>query len=201
MGMVERLLDERHKASLLERQIAAYASSDMPTVDFDQPFMIPGFDRGIELVALENYLLTVGRKKMHATSAIGISVLNAASFYRKTNSANFVNMLGDVAASISDAFKMHNVMIAYAGAGNFICITDGNTMIDLDDLELQIQIAVDDFEAIYAMDNLPPPRIRIGKTTRGSFFGMMNPTSLIERAISQTLVEPPLKSTSWWVAA
>lgn len=201
IGMVERLLAERERATILELQMSARSTSAMPSVQFEEAFMIPEFDRGIELVALENYLLTIGRKKMHATSAIGISVQNAASFFRKTSSANFVNMLGDVAAAISDAFKTQQVMIAYAGEGNFICVSDASMSIDMDQLELEIQLSVDEFEAIYAMDNLPPPRISIGKSTRGSFFSLMNPTSLIDRAIAQTAGSRSQKSATWWVAA
>lgn len=184
LGMVERLLSERHLAAVLQQQIASQSTEIVVHVDFEQPLLIPGFDRGIEYLALENYLLTIGRKRVHATSAIGISVQNASSFFRKSSPSNFVNMLGDVAAAISDAFKTEQMLIAYAGAGNFVCVSDGTTNLDLDELEIMIQMGVDAFENIYAMDNLPPPCIRIGQSVRSSFFGLINPTSILNRAIS-----------------
>ncbi|MDP2737507.1 MAG: response regulator [Pseudorhodobacter sp.] len=55
LGMVERLLDERHRAESLTRQFEQRADVVTVEVDFETAFMIPGFDRAIEYLGLENY--------------------------------------------------------------------------------------------------------------------------------------------------
>lgn len=200
LGMVERLLTERRIAAAFEKQLVEQTAMAIPEVEFEAPILIPGFDRGIEYLALENYLLTIGNKRIHATSAVAISVLNASSFYRKSSTANFLNMLGDVAAALSDAFKTSQMLISYAGQGTFVCVSTGSAVPDLNDLEEMIQMGVEEFGHIYAMDNLPLPRIKVGQVVRSSFFGLFNPTSILDRALLAA-VEPAPKPNSWWNAA
>ena len=201
IGMVERLLKERRLTAVLEGQIDRNGDSVTIDVDFEMAIPIPGFDRAIEYLALENYLLTIGKKRMHSTAAFGISVQNAEAFFAKASVASFVDMLGDVASAISDAMKTEDVLISYAGSGNFVCVLSDNSNAELADLELMIQVGIEDFESLYARDRLPTPRIKVGRLVRSSFFGMFNPTSILARSIALAEAGAPAKPKSWWAAA
>ena len=201
LGMVDRLLIERLMASALERQIEQRSDVVTMTVDFETAIPIPGFDRGIEYLALQNYLLTLGNKRMHSTAALGISVHNAGSIFRKATVTSFVNMLGDVASAISDAVKTDQMMISYAGSGNFVAVLAENPASDPAELEVMIQSGVADFASFYAMDRLPLPQIKVGPLVRNSFFGLFNPTSILDRAIALAGAGQEAKVKSWWQAA
>lgn len=201
IGMVERLLNERRISSALERKFDQRSDAVSIDVDFDTAFPIPGFDRGIDYLALENYLLMLGNKRMYSTAALGISVQNAGAFFRKASAAGFVNMLGDVASAITDAVKAEQVMIAYAGAGNFVMVLSTHPTIDPADLEVSIRAGVEDFASFYAADRLPLPQINVGQLVRTSFFGLFNPTSILDHAVALAQPKQAAKPKSWWTAA
>jgi len=58
IGMVERLVEQRLQLMLLTSQARLRNGSYEIQIDFDSAMLIPGFDRAIEYLALENYLLT-----------------------------------------------------------------------------------------------------------------------------------------------
>lgn len=201
LGMVERLLNERRIASALERKFDQRSDAVSIEVDFETAFPIPGFERGIDYLALENYLLMLGNKRMYATAALGISVQNAGVFFRKASASGFVNMLGDVACAITDVVKSEQMMIAYAGGGNFVAVLSAHPSIDPADLELSIRAGVEDFASFYVADRLPLPQIDVGQPVRTSFFGLFNPTSILDHAIKLAQTHQNAKAKSWWNAA
>jgi CheY-like chemotaxis protein len=201
LGMVERLLTERRLFASLEHRVEARGDGVMLSVEFETALPIPGFDRGIEYLALENYLLTLGNKPMHQTSAIAFHIQNAVSIYRRGNMEHFIDMLADVATAISDAVKTDEMMLAYAGSGNFVGVLTGNSVPDSGELEVQIQAGVAEFASFYAADRIPLPQVKVGQLVKASFFGRFHPTRLLERAIQLAGTGPEPKSGSWWKAA
>lgn len=201
LGMVERLLQERRLTASLEQQVELRGNGLMVSVDFDTALPIPGFDRGIEYLAMQNYLLTLGRKPMHSTAAIGFHIENATSIFRRGQMAHFIDMLGDVASAVSDAVKTHDLLLAYAGSGNFVGVLTGQTTPDSADLELLIQTGVAEFASFYAADRMPLPQVKVGPLVRTSFFGRFHPTRVLERAIQLAGSGVESKAGSWWNAA
>lgn len=201
LGMVERLLQERRLSAALEQQAELRGDGVTLAVDFETALPIPGFERGIEYLALENYLLTLGSKRMHSTAAMGFHVQNAGAIFRRGSVAHFVDMLSDVATAISDAVKTDQMLLSYAGAGNFVGVLTGNTTPDIADLEVLIQSGVAEFASFYAADRLPLPQVKVGQLVKSSFFGRFNPTRVLERAIVLSGPGQESKAGSWWNAA
>ena len=201
IGMAERLLKERSITASLEKKFDERNDIIAIDVEFDTPFPIPGFERGVDYLALENYLLMLGNKRMYSTAAFGISVKNAHSFFKKSSPAGFVNMLGDVGSAISDALKAEQMMIAYAGAGNFVAVVSHNPSTERVELEAMIQSGVEDFASFYAADRLPLPQIKVGELARASFFGLFNPTSILDHAVTLAQPHQDARPRSWWSAA
>jgi hypothetical protein len=85
-------------------------------------------------------------------------------------------------------------MIAYAGSGTFVCMTERDPGQSPDDLEILINIGLMDFETIYAADRLPVPQVRVGEPARSAFLSPTKPTRILERAI-QSATTPPEKRT------
>lgn len=201
MGMVLRLHDERQRMAAFERQAGTPSYLMDFQIDFAAPMVIPGVDRIVEYLAFENYLLTLGVKRLYAIGAFVISVENAELIFNKANSAAFVNMLGDVATAIVDGLKTEQVMLSYAGNGNFAVLVQRNFWMDPEELGLMIDRSVADFEAIYTADRIPMPRIRIGGLVRGSIFAPARPTRILDQAIEIAQLGSSSKPRSRGLAA
>lgn len=200
IGMVARLLSERHRLAEFARLVGQRAAQVDINADFETPILIPGFDRGIEFLAMENYLLTLGVKRMYSTIAFGIHIKNAGVIFNKASGAVYIQMLGDVAAQIVDSLKTEDTKIAYAGSGNFVVMSERDLGQSTDDLEILINIGLMDFESIYATDRIPVPQVRVGEVARSSFLSPTKPTRILERAILSATTPPDKRSKPTMVA-
>jgi CheY-like chemotaxis protein len=184
IGMVERLHQERVHMAALAAVTGMAGASGFSALDFSAPLLIPGIDRGTEYLAMENYLLTIGITRMFSLAAFGIHVRNASAIFNRATPVAFVNMLGDVATAIFGELKTEQVLLAYAGSGNFVGIARRTLSTDADDLEIMINNTLTEYESIYASDRLPVPVVSIGAPTRSSVFGLNKPTRILEQAIA-----------------
>ena len=181
---VERLLDERKRLQMLEYQMSLQTDVVPLEFDFDQPILVPEFDRGIEFHALQNYLLTLGLKGLYAVSAVAICVENAVLTYRIASRVAFRNMLSDVGSVIEDCLKTESLLIAYAGSGNFVGIVTGPADWVPADLEFEMNAKMEDFNPIYLSERLPLPRIRVGPVVSNSLLSLARPSQVLDRAIA-----------------
>lgn len=200
MGMVARLVDERRQLALMARKLGKRNDSFEMQVDFDTSILIPGFDRSIEFLALENYLLTLGMKGVHSLSALGIHIENAGLIFGKTSRSTFVDMLGDVGSVIADVAKTDQMQFSYAGNGNFVGVASQDLSMSAEDMATMINIGLLDFESFYAADRLPTPKVKVGSLVKSSFFSFGNPTRILERAI-MLAQQGPEKKTGFWQSA
>ncbi len=191
MAVMERLTMEGLRNQLLEYRVAKANNVVELKFDLDTPVMVEGFDRLIEYLAMENYLLSLGKKERHDASAFAISVSNAARIFNTTTPMDFINMLSDVAVCIEDALKSVPGLVAYAGNGNFVVVTTGHDHIDIELIENTINIGLEGFAGIYQSDSIPNPVVVVGKQVRKSLFSRTSPTQLLESAIAAVLHEPP----------
>jgi CheY-like chemotaxis protein len=201
IGMVARLVEERHELELLTRQASQRNDTLEMQLDFDSPILVPGFDRGIEMLALENYLLTLGKKGLLSLSAFGIHIENAGLIFSKVSRAGFVDMLGDVASAIADAIKMDDVHIAYAGEGNFVGLTSKELAAPPQEMSGMIEMGLADFESFYSSERLPLPRVSVGPLVKSPFFALGSPTRILDRAISLAKSSREKKPGNWEHAA
>ncbi len=182
MGMVCRLQAERMRTIALEEQIGLANSA--PALDFGAPILIDGVERGIEYLALENYLLMLGKSRLHAVSAFGIHVTNAGFIFGQTDNWNFMNVLGDVATVLLDALKAQDVLLAYAGSGYFVCVLRSPLTSDLEQIEAAVGFGLEEFNDLYRSEHLPLPNVRLSALVRHSLLGVLRPTRILELALA-----------------
>ena len=183
IGMVERLVEQRLQLMLLTSQASLRNDSYEVQIEFDSTMAIPGFDRAIEYLALENYLLTVGKTGMLSVSAFAIQIENAAHIFSKASRSGFVDMLGDVGLIISDVIKTDDMLISYAGCGCFVGVTSREPTTSPDEMSAMIEIGLADFVDFYVSEGLPTPKVRVGAMVKSRLFSMASPTRILERAI------------------
>ena len=197
IGMVERLVEQRLQVMLLTAQASVRNNAYEVQLDFESAIAVPGFERGIEYLALENYLLTLGKKGMLSVSAFGIQIENAGHIFSKASGSQFVDLLGDVGLVISDAVKRDDVLISYAGCGSFVGVTGGDLATASVEMAAIIEIGIADFADFYVSERLPIPRIRVGAMVKSRLFTMESPTRILERAIVQAQKSKEGKRGLW----
>lgn len=201
IGMVARLVEERRQTERLRREADRQNDALHVNIDFQTPILIPDFDRGIEYLAMQNYLLTLGLKGMLSVSAVGIRIDNAAHIFSRTSRANFLGMLGDVASVIADATKADEMMIAYAGNGDFVCVVSRPLANAREEMEKMINFGLTEFEGLYVADRLPVPQVRVGLPAKSSFFSSSNPTRILDRALAAVQRFQPERRAKPWESA
>lgn len=201
LGMAERLCEERQLMAELVLRTESQSPFSDHVLDFSAPIVVPGVDRSVEYLAMENYLLTLGATRLYAVGAFAIRVENAGMIYSKASPLAYVNMLGDVATAILDGLKTEQVMLSYAGNGNFAVLIQRNCVVDPEELNMKIDLSLADFTDIYVADRIPTPRVCVGNVVRGSIFAPTRPTRILEQAIDSASRQPGGKSGSRGMAA
>lgn len=185
MAMMERLVVERLHNQLLEYRVAAASNVVELKFDLETPVMVEGFDRLIESVALENYLLSLGIKDSYDASAFVISISNAARILRSTSPVDFMNLLSDVAICIEDALKAIPGLISYAGNGNFVVVTSGSHQVDAQMIGDMINVGLEEFAGIYQSDSIQTPLVVVGnKIAANRCSRVLHPAQFLESAIA-----------------
>ncbi|MES2665725.1 MAG: response regulator [Pseudomonadota bacterium] len=180
IGMVAQLWAKGQQR--VDAPLSSYAVE--PAHDFEDALVLPNVERLISHLAMENYLLTLGLKRMHSLRAFAVQVENARVFFSAGNPTAFVDMLGDVACAVLDSLKTEDVLFSYAGSGVFVCIARSDLGSESEDLGHSANRNLAAFEDLYHADGLPLPKLVFGATVRSSAFTLTRPTKLPEMAVA-----------------
>lgn len=184
IGMAERLHAELERNTALAAQARANDLAPRLRVDFNAPMLIPGVSDCIEYLALENYLLTLGFSRQMGLAAFSVHIENAGTIFSAAEAPVFLDMLKDVATILADELKSDRRLIAYAGSGTFVALVSRLIAHELDDLEIEINIALMDFESIYASEGLPTPKVVVSDLVRSSIASLGSPTLILDKALA-----------------
>ncbi|MCO6384635.1 MAG: response regulator [Vannielia sp.] len=181
LASIVRLHEGRRHNAAIQEQLKA-ATSQQHRYDFEDAETPPDVTGLISFTALRNYLKAIGRPRYAMSQRIGITVENAASIYVRTNDEEFLDIMGDVAEVIVDTLRGNQLLLAYAGSGDFLAVTTATHMASPDRIENQINTALEEFQETYLTNCCPV--VRVGKPTRGSFFSRRS----IDETIEETLL-------------
>ncbi|HKL56019.1 MAG: response regulator transcription factor [Roseovarius sp.] len=92
-------------------------------------------DRVLGYTAFENYIMQLPRFGMFLSSICSIRILNADKAHRLCSDEQFQKIIQAVAGVISDTMKRDSCFISYRGAGVFLCIQNGRSVLSRDDIE------------------------------------------------------------------
>ena len=140
-------------------------------------------DGGIDSLAMENYLNTLGLFRALSVVAVGVRVTNAREIYDMEGGATFGEAMLDVANCISDSLPFPSKMITYKGAGEFVCLMpkrrehDSRVFTDL----LLGYIA--EFQRVYDDLETLMPTVSVGPATTCRATNLTTPSRLIDEAL------------------
>lgn len=193
IAMVQRLHDERQMNAVLRAQNGT-GEREAPPVDFDKPLLIPELENAVEYLALENYLLTLGKKRLLGCMSLAIRFSEAEFFHKLCGSDEYLDVLTDVAYAIFDGLKSHEFVIAYAGSGLFVAFFPNRIMIDAQQTQEKMNFTLSQLQGAHAMDHLPPMRVEMGEPVENSIFTPGRADKMLQRALSRVkkLNEPDI---------
>jgi CheY-like chemotaxis protein len=193
LGVIKMLVQERARAALAP-QVRSGQTSSVASMGFHDSIPMKRIDGGTDVLAMENYLNTLGIFRALSVLAIGVHVSNAREIYDMEGGSMFREVMLDVATCISDALPFSAKMIAYRGGGEFVCLLPKNRERECIALEEMLLSFVTEFQRIYDEIDMRLPVISVGNAVSCRATNITNPTRLINEAIRSakeiTLEEP-----------
>jgi hypothetical protein len=166
-----------------------------PSVLSDE-VQIDGIDALIGYVVFRNYLTHLSRAGLASSQMIAVKIDDIETIYEKASADEFLYALTEVAGAISDSIKTYGYMMAYAGSGTFLVVSNKATMESSVEMEAEIQSFLDDRDTEY--DNSDPLDIEvaIGNPIRPSFNKSQHSRNTFARAIARA-ESRALRKQSW----
>lgn len=182
MGMTARLIDERRRRSVLVGRVNTQLGLSAQPIRFDDPIAVADVPGVVEYRALENYVMALGRSKLHGHAAIAFRIGNAEDIFAVSDAVSYGDVLAHVAAIVAGLLKAHDFLIAHAGRGEFVCITARSVPLQAHVLAQDIAVRLADRARIYAQLGVPRPVLQVGDPMTIGFFSRTAPTDLLGRA-------------------
>jgi PleD family two-component response regulator len=135
--------------------------------------------------AFRNYLAQLSRAGLAGSQVIAVKIDDIETIYAKASADEFLYALTEVADAISDSIKTNGYMMAYAGNGTFLVVSNKASMEASVEMEAEIQSFLDDRDTEY--DNSDPLDIEvaIGNPIRPSFNKSKHSRNTFARAIAR----------------
>lgn len=183
---VANMLCQADNARYAAQEQARAAGQSLPQVqdafDLTDAIQINDVPRVVAALAMENYLLQLGRLGMFKLGAIGFQVRSAAGIYASEGPSEFREILTDVADCIFEATRSVNPLISYLGSGSFIAIVPRTSQFDREQLEDTITTYLNQYRPEEFLSSDKEVRVLAGEQVNGSLFGA-SPLRLIDQAI------------------
>ncbi|MDV4143582.1 MULTISPECIES: response regulator [Shimia] len=177
---VARLLCEANTNQ--QPSVGALPAREGEKFDFSDAIQIEDVPRVVNSLAMENYLLQLGRLGMFKLGTIGFQIRNANGLYAHEGCDEFREILTDVADCIFEATRAVNPVISYLGSGCFIAIVPRSPNFSSEDLEDLITTHLVNYRTEEGFDAEDEVRVLVGEQINGSLFGS-SPLKIIDQAL------------------
>lgn len=138
----------------------AQSGSGAPQSYFDAA-LIEGIKRSVGLDALANYVGQLSLSDENRLSTVVFRLREGAAVHRRCSEEEFGALLAILAQTILDNTGFSNPLIAYAGSGNFMLVSDAATQRPEERAETEAAINADLDRQALALDDGTPLDLRI----------------------------------------
>lgn len=161
LGMAEEVVTARQEAAAAISTGGTHspASANQHAFDISDEVLIEGVKDMIEYAALGNYLTQLSRAGLVSSQVFAVKIGQIEAIYARSSTEEFIYALTEVADAIGDVMRSIGYMMAYAGNGAFVVISNKATLEPSVSLEIEIQDSLDDKNSEY--DNSDPLDIEI----------------------------------------
>lgn len=125
LKLLENLVEARQMQTRKIFAAAGLSVQKQPRqIELHEPISIYDVDNVIEFTALENYVAQLTRGKLFGSSTFAFTIRNIESFHEHLSAFEYSSLVSDVAEMISDTLANRQFLMAYAGSGTFVCVTE-----------------------------------------------------------------------------
>ncbi|TYB90680.1 PleD family two-component system response regulator [Oceaniovalibus sp. ACAM 378] len=176
------------------RELAALAApkNDVPvadepekTFDISDEIQIVGFKELIEYAALANYILQLSRSGLVCSQVLAIKIDRIDMIFARASRDEFTYALTEFADTVHDVFGPSGYMMAYAGNGAFVLVSNKATLEPSIGLEREIQDLLDEKNIEYDNGDPLDIEISIGNPIRPSASKTHRIRKTFDRAIAR----------------
>ena len=175
-------ITERKRVEALSWKVQT-SSVDQAGLSFADPIALPEVEDLMGLLAMQNYLLTLGNLRANAWRAVGFHISGAARFFANAHPRDYLDMVQDVAISIRDGLKTRRFLLSYAGGGEFVALIDRKSPIDPEELQDRLKDLLDPFREFHLAGAGQSVEICVGDPCGNSLLTFASPIAPIEAAL------------------
>ena len=146
---------------------------------------VEGVAELVEFESLKNYLKQSSRAGLAASQVIAVKVDRVKELYDRASAEEFKYALAGVGRAIVDATRTIGSLIAYAGNGVFIIVSNVAAPLASSDIESDIQILLDEANAEYDSGAPMDIEVSIGNPLHTIFGDVSDVPASVERAIAR----------------
>ena len=147
LGLVEGLVFARRSRTKKIFATQALSASSQPNVPTDglelyEPISIYDVDHVIEYLAMENYVAQLSRGELFGSTTFAFNIRKIEEHHQSMSAFEFYSMISDAAEVISDTLAGRQFLMAYAGSGTFVCVTESGWRPDMSTLMDAINLSL-----------------------------------------------------------
>ena len=153
--------------------------------DLSDAIQIDGATDLIDYAALANYLAQRSRAGLAASQVIAVKLDQIEVIHARASGPEFNYALAEVAHAVREGLRTNGYLMAYAGRGIFVIVSNAATVVPAIELETEVQSLLDSRNSEYDGGDPLDITVSIGNPIQPSVGNMGEVTSTFERAIAR----------------
>lgn len=187
LRMAEELLVARREAAIAVSTMDAQCqdTEHQHTVDLSDEVQIAGVEHLIEYSALGNYLIQLSHAGLVGSQVLAVKIDRVEAIYTRSSAEEFLYALTEVADAISQVLRSSGYMMAYAGNGAFVVVSNKATLEPSIGLETEIQYLLDEKNSEYDSGDPLDIEVSIGNPIRPNASKTQRIRRTFDRAVAR----------------
>ncbi len=187
LRMAEELIVERREAAVTISTTETHCPDTeyQHAVDLSDEVQIEGVEDLIEYSALGNYLIQLSRAGRVGSQVLAVKIDRIEAIYVRSSAEEFLYALTEVADAISQVLRSSGYMMAYAGNGAFMVVSNKATLEPSVGLETEIQDLLDEKNSEYDNGDPLDIEVSIGNPIRPNASKTQRIRKTFDRAIAR----------------
>lgn len=148
LTLVEGIVDARrvNTDKIFAAKAAASVDSPADKLELHEPIAIYDVENVIDYTAMQNYVAQLSRTTLFGSTTFAFTIRKIDAHHKAMSAFEYSSMISDVAEIISDTLAGRQYLMAYAGHGTFVCVTESGWRPDMEALMDEINLSLSQTE-------------------------------------------------------
>ncbi|UYV37814.1 response regulator [Rhodobacteraceae bacterium D3-12] len=168
LSLVEGIVDARrvNTNKIFAAKAAVTGDSPVQQLELHEPISIYDVENVIDYTAMQNYVAQLSRTTMFGSATFAFTIRKIDEHHMAMSAFEYSSMISDVAEIISDTLAGRQFLMAYAGNGTFVCVTESGWRPDMEALMDEINLSLSQTELYNNAGELLYVRVSAGEPVR-----------------------------------